>query len=242
MRKYTKMLSLVVAVLMLAALLCGCGSKPEKTEAPANAGNTTMSAPESKPEPQSEAEKMEALVGTWYENATEDESVAQALLESVDLYEEEIACVDLTTLQTVWTVTFTTDKTYQYAYDVDGTKAYARTFLEGAMDAMYENRASLGKLYDADFASASKEEFQQFYAELYDVADFSALLDKWAGECFNYDALAEPMEEGTYSIGDGTIDMTVLGETIPRILKYSIEGDTLTLIYADGVEVYSRSK
>ena len=59
MRKYTKTLSLVMAALMIAALFCGCSGKSEKTETPAGAGNTMAS------EPKSEAEKIEALAGTW---------------------------------------------------------------------------------------------------------------------------------------------------------------------------------
>lgn len=236
MGKYTNILSLVMAILMIAALFCGCGSKPEKTEAPADTQNVTMF------EPKSEAEEIEALAGTWYMTTSFPESMAQALLEGLDFYDEEIACVDLTTLESVKIVKFTTDKTYLFAYDRDGARDCARAFLEGAFDAMYENRASLGQLYGVDFESLSKEEFMQFYADAYGAADFSGLLDMTANNCYDYDVLAEPLEEGTYTVHNGIIDMTILGESKAETVQYSIGSGIMLLTYADGVEVYSHSK
>lgn len=215
MKKCTKILSLVMAALMIAALFCGC---------------------------ESEEKKIEALAGTWYMTTSDPESEAMTLLENFDFYAEEIACVDLTTLESVKIVKFTTEKTYLFAYDAAGTEACTRAFFEGAFDAMYENRASLSSLYDVDFESASKEEFLQFYADLYGAADYSELVDALVDNSYDFDALSEPWEEGTYSIEGGIIAMTILGESAAETLKYSIEGDTLTLTYADGVEVYSRSK
>ncbi|MDD5953889.1 MAG: hypothetical protein PUD38_01670 [Firmicutes bacterium] len=215
MKKYTNILSLVVAILMIAALFCGC---------------------------ESEAEKIQSLAGTWYLTISDTETTAQALLENVDFYPEEIACVDLTTLKSVKVVTFTAEKTYSFAYDADGTRACTRAFFEAAFDAMYENRASLGQLYDVDFEPASKEEFRQFYAELYSTADYSGLLDALVENGYDYDELVKPWEEGSFTINGNVIAMTILGQSEAETLKYSIEGDALTLTYADGVEVYSRSK
>lgn len=236
MRTYTIILSLVMAVLMIPVLLCGCAGKPEKNEAPANTRHTTVT------EPKSETEKIEALAGTWYMTFSESESSAQALLELIHLDTEEIACVDLTTLETVKIVNFTTDKTYRYGYDPDGTKACARAFFEGAFYAMYENRAFLGQLYNTDFEPASKDEFLQFYAELYGAADFSELLDKILDNCYDYDAMAQPLEEGTFSIEGDVISMTILGQSEAETLEYSLGSGVLMLTYADSVEVYSRGQ
>ena len=215
MKRYTRILSLVMSVLMIAALFCGCGR---------------------------ESKEIEALAGTWYMTKSGPESVAQALLENIDLCAEEIACVDLTTLESVKTVTFTTDKTYQFAYDPDGTRACARTFFEGTFYAMYENRGSLGQLYGVDFESASKEEFLQFYADIYGAADFPGLLDMIADNSFDFDAMAEPEEEGTYSMKNGVISMTLLDGSNAGSVDYSLQGDSLSLTYTNSVEVYSRSK
>ena len=255
MRKYTKTLSLVVAALMIAALFCGCSGKSEITETPAGAGNTTASKPgtevketeslagagnKTASEPKSEAEKIEALAGTWIATISETESVAQTLLENIDLYPEEIACVDLTTFKSVKILKFTTDQTYQYAWDPDGTRACAREFYEGVFNSLYENRASLGQLYEVDFDSLSKEEFLQFYADLYVADDFPALLDKLADNCFDYEALAEPDEEGTFAIDGNFIDMTILGESKVESVEYTLGGGVLMLTYVNTVEVYSR--
>lgn len=234
MRKYTKILSLVMAILMITVLFCGCQRKSEKTEALAVTENLTTS------KPKSEAEEIEALAGTWEMPMSVSESVAQTLLESIDLSAEEIACVDLTTLEFAKIVKFTMDGTYQFAYDPDGTRACAIAFFEDAFDAMYEKRASLGQLYDVDFESASKEEFLQFYADLYSTTDFSALLEMLADNCFDYDALAEPLEEGTYSVQDGVISMTILGQSEADTVEYVLGAGILRLTYVDGVEVYSK--
>lgn len=234
MRKYTNILSLVMAALMIAAMFCGCGSKAEKTETPAQTRATTMS------DSKSEAEAMEELVGTWKMPMSVPESVAQKLLESFDLSAEEIACVDLTTLEFVRIVKFTAEKTYLYGYDPDGTKACARVFFEGAFDAMYENRASLSQLYNTDFESVSKEEFLQFYADLYGAADFPQFLDKIVDNCYDYDLFAEPEEEGTYSLQDGVIEMTILGQSNADTLEYTLGSNVLMLTYVDGTEVYTR--
>ena len=215
MKKYTKILSLAAAILMIAVLFCGC---------------------------ESEEKKVASLAGTWYLTISDTETTAQALLENVDFYPEEIACVDLTTLTSVKTVKFTEEKTYSFDYDADSTRTCTRAFFEAAFDAMYENRASLGQLYDVDFEPTSKEEFRQFYADLYSTADYSGLLDALADNGYDFEELAKPWEEGTYSIKGNIIAMTIVGESAADTLKYSIENDTLTLTYADGVEVYSRSK
>lgn len=215
MKKYTKILSLAAAILMIAVLFCGC---------------------------ESEEKKVASLAGTWYLTVSDSEATAQALLENVDFYPEEIACVDLTTLKSVKTVKFTEEKTYSFASDVDGTRTCTRAFFEAAFDAMYENRASLGQLYDVDFEPASKAEFRQFYADLYNTGDYAGLLDALADNSYDFEELAKPWEEGTYSIKGNIIAMTIVGESAADTLKYSIENDTLTLTYADGSEVYSRSK
>lgn len=255
MRKYTKILSLVMAALTIAALCCGCSGKSEKTETPADAGNATASKPETEvketeslagagnktaSEAKSAEEEVDALAGNWIATISEDESVAKTLLENIDLYPEEIACVDLTTFKSVKTVKFTTDQTYQYAWDPDGTRTCVLEFYEGVFDSLYKNRASLGQLYETDFESLSKEEFQQFYADLYVADDFPGLLDKLADNCFDYETLAEPDEEGTFVIDGNFINMTILGESKAESVEYTLGSDVLMLTYVNTVEVYSR--
>lgn len=191
---------------------------------------------------ESEAEKIEKLAGTWYITIDDTEKEAEGLLAAQDLYEEEIALVDLTALKYAQTVEFNTDKTYSFAFDPEGTKDCVRAFVEKAFEDMYEGRTVLDAVYEQDFGSMSEADFQQFYADLYVVNDFDSLVDQIVNGVYDYGTLGEPWETGTYCIAGNKIMCTVTGETKAESLGYEIDGDTLTLIYVDGVEVYSRSR
>lgn len=214
MKKVKSILALVLVVALTACLFAGC---------------------------ESEADKIEKLAGTWTMVVDDTTDEALALLESSDFYEEEIALVDLTTLQYAQIVTFNIDKTYSFAFDVDGTKECVRQFLLSAFEDMYEGRASLSSTYEADFESMTEEEFRQFYAALYVVDDFDALIDKLTENAYTYDAMEEPWETGTYSIRGSKILCTITGETEAESLGYKIEDNELTLTYIDGVEVYTKA-
>lgn len=213
-----KRLTRVVLLLLAAAMTMGLLSACQSTQA-----------------------KIEALSGTWTMVEADTEEQALALLENIDLYEEEIAHVDLTSLQYVQLVEFTTDKTYRFAYDVEGTKACVREFFTGAFDALYENRASLNETYALEFDAMTQEEFQQFYAELYDVADFATLMDEITEGAYDYEALGEDWETGTYDIVRDQILCTITGETEAESLGYSIDGDVLVLVYSNATETYTKA-
>lgn len=213
-----KFVALVLASVLLLGLLCGCESTQEK---------------------------MQALSGTWYKVVEDTEEQARALLDNIDLYEEEIALVDLTSLSYVKIVEFDMENNYRFAYDVEGCKEYVRTFYVGCFDSIFEGRAVLNEAYSdfgLDFSAMSKEELQQFYADLYEYADFNALIDAFVDNAYDYESLAEDIETGTYTIRGNKINCTVTGETEEEYMIYSIENDVLTLTYADDVEVYTRNK
>lgn len=215
MKRVTKILLLALVAVMVMGLFSGC--------------ETTQ-------------QKIEKLAGTWTMTADDSEEQAQALLENIDLYEEEIAFVDLASLDYVQIVEFDTNQNYRFAYDAAATQACVRAFFESAFDALYENRAALSDIYDTEFDQMDKNAFQQFYAKLYGMDDFSKMLDEMAAGAYDYDALAEDWETGTFTISHGKIMCTITGESTAEALEYAIKGDTLTLTYADGVEVYTRSK
>lgn len=208
-----KITALILTIVVLAGLLCGCESTQEK---------------------------MEALSGTWYRVTEDTEEQAQILLENIDLYEEELALVDLTTLTYVKIVEFNMDNTYRFAYDVEGTKDCVRTFYNDCFAQIYEGRAVLNEVYGEDFSMMSEEAFQQFYAELYEYADYEALIDAFVENAYDYEALAEDIESGTYNIKSNKINCTITGETEQEYLVYSIEDNVLTLTYSDAVEAYFR--
>ena len=213
MKRVTSILAFVLVIALTACLFAGC---------------------------ESEAEKIEKLAGTWSMLADDTSDEARDLLENSDFYEEEIALADLNCLQYAQKVTFNIDKTYSFAYDVDGTKDCVREFYLNAFEAMYEGRATLSSVYEEDFESMTEEEFQQFYADLYVTDDFDALIDKLTENAYTYDAMEEPWETGTYSIKGSKILCTTTGESQAESLGYEIDGNQLTLTYIDGVEVYTR--
>lgn len=191
---------------------------------------------------ESEADKIAVLAGTWTMVGQDSEEEAKELLENIDLYEEEIALADLTTLTYKQNVVFTAEKTYHFVYDVEGTIACVREFFVETFAALYEGRATLNEVYGQEFDQMTEAEFQQFYADLYSAENFEALMDQVAEGAYNYEKMAEPWETGTYSIKGDDIMCTITGETQAEALGYSIEDDELTLTYSDAVEVYTRAK
>lgn len=184
--------------------------------------------------------KIDELAGVWHCMEDGQEEVTP-LLELVDFYEEEIALVGELSMNFVKEVEFTQERTYRFSYDVDKTKAQVRAMYSAAMDALYENRASLTGLYGEEIAGASKEDFLQFYAELYGMESYDALLTSFTDNAYDYDKLGEDYETGTYTIEGDDIMCTITGESQAESLGYKIEGDNLTLTYADMVENHTRA-
>lgn len=218
MKKISKLILLVLAAAMLVGMISGCETMESKMQA-----------------------KIEALAGKWTLVEQESEEQAQILLENIDAYEEEIALADLSSLSYVRLVEFDTEKNYRFAFDVEGTKACVRAFYAGYFEALYAGRASLNDAYGMEFDTMTEEEFQQFFAEVYGYDEFEPMLDYFAEVAYDYDSLGEDLETGTFTIVGDDIMCTITGETEAESLGYTLEGDVLTLTYADAVEVYSRS-
>jgi len=190
---------------------------------------------------ETEEQKIEKLAGTWTMNVAGDEDQAMTLMENVDLYEEEIALVSsIDELQYVYTVTFTTGKSYNFAYDGAATKEHVRDFYVDVFDQIFESRAALNEIYEMEFDSMTKEGFLQFYADLYAYDSFDTLLEEFVNNAYDYDELEEPWETGTYNIKGDRINCTITGESEAEYITYELEDDVLTLTYTDGTEVYTR--
>ena len=213
MKTFKKALVLLLVAALSMALFCGC----ESTE-----------------------DKMAALSGTWTMVMPDTAEQAQILLDSIELYPEEIALIDLNSLEQVRSVTFDMSGNYSFGYDVDGTMECVRDFYLRAFDAMYEGRATLSASYEQDFENMTREEFNQFYAELYAAADYDTLIDLFVDNAYDTDALAQPYETGTYTIKGSILLCTITGESKAESLPYEIEGDTLTLHFSDVDETYTR--
>lgn len=183
---------------------------------------------------------MEDLCGTWSLELYQDAETVQTILTNLDFYEEEIALIDLNSLACIMCVQFNEDKTYSYYFDIADTKVSVRKFFEGAMSDLYTGRASLSEAYGQDMTTMTEDGFYQFYADLFGAATIDELLDSFVEFAFDYEILAETLEEGTFRIMLKDIYKTPDGKTEEESMGFSIDGDTLTLSYLDGDEVYTR--
>lgn len=185
-------------------------------------------------------DKIDQLAGV-YTTLEDNTDGVQDLLSLVDLAQEELALTSGVELKLVKLVEFTQNRDYRFSYDAEQSKQQVRAMYADALDAIYQGRATLTALYGDEIATATQEEFQQFYAELYSLTSYDELLDALADNAFDYDALSEDYETGTYTIEGKKILCTITGESEAEYLEYKLDGDTLTLTYSDMVETYTRA-
>lgn len=182
----------------------------------------------------------EDVLGTWKTVKADTQEEAMGLLENIEAYEEEIALADLDCLEYVKVVEFHEDGTYCFRYDVEGTKACVREYYDTYFNALFEGRATLEEAYSEDFVSMSQAEFRQYFASLYGYTDYIEMLDDFAQIAYDYAALEEPYETGTYSVDGDQILTTISGEYTEEAMGAALEEGVLTLTYIDGVEVYTK--
>lgn len=215
-RKNRILCLLLTAVLMIGAL-AGCGSQEKLNQ---NAYDT--------------------LRGSWRTEIFCSDDTTKALLENIDLYDEEIALIDLTGPKLVKIATFT-DGTYRFDIDTDGVRENVRQYFADVFGQLYENRAELNELYAKEFDDMSQADFESFYLELYGFQDMDAMLDYFADNAFDYEAMAV-VETGTYYAESKTVIYCTPNESDASAgtLQFTIGGDSLNIRFADGDEVYTR--
>lgn len=215
MKRFISLLAILLTLIMVCSALSGC--------------ETT-------------ADKMAALSGTWIMIEQDTVEQANVLLENIDLYEEELALADNTSLKYAWIYEFDTEGNFRQADDIEMTKQLVREFYEGVFDNLYENRASLSALYEQDLSAMTKEEMQVFYAGLYGYDTYEALMDRFVESAYKYDEW-EDYRNGYFTIKGDKLDMVDRQAGYDSyLIAYKLNGDTLTLTYSDGVEVYTRVK
>lgn len=205
-----KYVSLALVAVLLVSLLAGCGLAKDD------------------------------VLGTWTTVKADTRDEAMGLLENIEAYEEEIALADVDSLEYVKILKFRTDGTYSFGYDVDGTKACVREFYESYFDALYEGRVTLEEAYGESFAEMSQAEFRQFFAMLYGYTDYIEMLDDFAEIAYDYDALEEPFETGTFRVDFDEIWFLMDGDLQEESAGAELEDGRLTLTYIDGVETYTK--
>ena len=182
----------------------------------------------------------EDVLGSWATVKPDTQEEAMGLLENIEAYEEEIALADLDCLEYVKVVEFHEDGTYCFRYDIEGTKACVREYYDTYFNALFEGRATLEAAYEEDFVSMSQAEFRQFFAGIYGYTDYIEMLDTFAEIAYDYEALEDPTETGTYDVDGDQILTVIAGEYVEESMGASVEDGVLTLTYSDGVEVYTK--
>ena len=182
----------------------------------------------------------EDVLGSWATVKPDTQEEAMGLLESIEAYEEEIALADLDCLEYVKVVEFHEDGTYCFRYDVEGTKACVREYYDTYFNPLYEGRVPLEAVYGDALEAMSQAEFRQYFAALYGYTDYIEMLDNFAEVAYDYEALEEPVETGTYDVDGDQIVTMVTGEYVEETMGAAVEDGILTLTYIDGEEVYTK--
>lgn len=210
-----KMLSLSLVVLMLLAVLCGCSNNEER---------------------------IAEIAGTWESIDYFTGSSVEQLLYDMDLYEEEVALLDTSTMRIVDVIVFNTDGTYTITSDVDKTLAAVEQYYRDAFNTFYTNRAQLESCYDEDLESMTIEEFQQFYADLYGREDFDALIAMFVNSTTDEEHLTSDEENGTFRMTSSRIYFSINGTQEEEYVTYSLSGNVLALNFSDGINTYNRAQ
>ena len=106
---------------------------------------------------------------------------------------------------------------------------------------LFAGRETLNEIYDVDFGQMDEAQFQQFYAEIYEMQNFDALISLFSQNALNLEAMAE-LESGDFKLKNGKIDFVTSSIDQPGVADYAIDGEKLTITYVDGVEEYTRAK
>ena len=184
--------------------------------------------------------KMDALCGEWEMVTYLDTATATDTLELLEFYPEEIAMLDATSMGFVMIVEFNEDKTYRFAFDVEASDAMMEDYFRNCITTLYDNRASLVDTYGESILEMSKSDFQQFYAEMFSLPNFDALIDYFMDTALDHDYMRKDIEKGTFYLMGDEIIVTPNGASEKESITFDVDGNVLTLTYADGVEVYNK--
>lgn len=132
------------------------------------------------------------------------------------------------------------NRVYRIYIDDEIFRSYICEMLDEVLDALYDGREKLVDVYGEVVMTMTRDEFRQAYAELYGLSSDREFIDIFADSVYDYEEISEPLERGTFTVEGKKLLFTITGETEAEYATYQLNGDTLTLTYSDGVEVYTR--
>lgn len=170
------------------------------------------------------------------DNYTEDG--ARENLEAFGFYENEVALADLTCIGAVRYLTFGSDGTYSFIYDEEETHEKLVAYYDSFITNLYNNKDKLVDDYTAEVIDelSDEETFKEFYAYMFSCETYEALLDALADDTFDF---TDTTEQGTYKLAGKTVVLYENGGSDGATIGVALEGNTLTITYTDGTEVYT---
>ncbi len=187
--------------------------------------------------------KMDALVGTWKLNEYFDADNTQAMLEYFGFDDEELEYADLEGVYLVKLLILNEDKSYSMEYDVDASEAALRSYVDDYIGKLYEQKDNLTAIYGDEINECETlEDFQSFYAWLYDYDTYEDYLDAVVDGMSEGMELSDNVSEtGVFQIKDNTLEMKVDGESEYEYVDYAIDGSQLSIEYSNTTEVYTKA-
>ena len=186
--------------------------------------------------------KIDELSGTW-QTTRSSEIQWFDVLEQFDFYEEEIQIIKDSkpsyisvlggkfgySVKYSELIIFTQDRTYTFKLSETGTKELVQSELTDIFQTLYDNKEKLSTLYDIDFTDLTQDEFNNFYALIYDYASFDEMIENFASNLTKALANGYEFEEGTYKIKGDKIMCIESGKGREEAIGYTIDGDVLNL-------------
>ncbi len=200
-------------VLLLAAVLCltGCGK--------------------------SDADRLAELGGRWVTDVPMDRELLETIYGNMDLYEEEIALCSGLDASFAYFIEFRDSMTYRQGVDVNRTRERIQDLCRELLECLYQGRSQLKEVYGIDFEPWSREEFQDFYVELYSLGSYEELIRTLAEGALDYNAMAAEVETGTFRFSGEKIWFKTLSVSSQEVYTlYEILEDGRLSILVEGGE------
>lgn len=212
-----KTVSLVMALLLTAMLICSCSLGLTKSD----------------------------VVGSWIADSLFNEEDLVAYLENMGFAESEIALAPRNVLKFVEKYTFNEDGTYKMQYSAEDTKASFLEYYDIFIGVIYSNIASLEDVYGEGAAESfeSLDDFKGFYAYIYEFDTYDDYLEAvWDEVVVNFNGMdGTPLEEGTYTVESEQINFKMAGDTEFQYVNAKLgEDGKLTLEYTNSTAVLTK--
>ncbi len=190
----------------------------------------------------SDAERLAEVAGRWVTIVPLEQSRLEGFYSRMDLSPEEIALCSGLEASYPYFIEYKDDVTYRQGADVAGARESLAQFVRDIFDTLYASRTALNDLYGVDFGPCTQEEFQMFYAELYGLQSYDALIQALADTTLDFNAMALSIEHGKFRFSAEKIYFKPNFETEEVYTVYEIleDGRMSILVEGNEKEIYTK--